>query len=152
MRCFFPGSFDPVTKGHMDIIRRAAALFDGVTVAVMINPAKKPLFSAEERVEMIKKCCKELPNVTVTSGSGFTYQLAKDCGCDVLLRSLRSGADADLEVQLAMGNRAVGDIDTVAMFTSAEYSYISSSLVREILAHHGDVSKLVPEEILEDMK
>lgn len=151
MRCFFPGSFDPITKGHMDIIRRAAALFDGVTVAVMINPAKKPLFSDEKRVEMIKKCCKELPNVSVVSGSGFTYQLAKDCGCDVLLRSLRGGADAELEVQLAMGNKSIGDIDTLALFTSPEVSYISSSLVREILAHHGDVSKLVPEEILNDI-
>ena len=147
MICLFPGSFDPPTMGHIDLVRRAAKLFDRVIVAVMINPDKKPLFTAEERVDLIGRCTRDLKNVEARAGSGLTLDLAREMGADVLLRGLRGEGDAGFEAQLAAANRHVGGIDTVAMFTSPEYSYISSTIVRDVIRHGGDLKGLVPPEI-----
>ena len=145
--CLFPGSFDPPTMGHVDLIRRASKLFDRVVVAVLVNADKKPMFTAEERVALIETCTAALPNVEVCAGSGLTLDLAREKGADVLLRGLRGEGDASFEAQLAAANRHVGGIDTLALFTSPEYSYISSTIVRDVLRHGGKLDGLVPKEI-----
>ena len=147
MICLFPGSFDPPTMGHVDLVRRAAKLFDRVIVAVMVNPDKKPLFTAGERVALIERCVKDLPNVEARAGMGLTLDLAREAGADVLLRGLRGEGDAGFASQLAAANRHVGGIDTVAMFTSPEYGYISSTIVRDVMRHGGPLRGLVPPEI-----
>lgn len=145
--CLFPGSFDPPTLGHADLIRRAAKLFDKVTVAVLVNSGKTPMYTTEERVALLKQCCAGLDNVAVTSGTGLTLELAKAVGADVLLRGIRGGMDAEIEAQLAAANRHVGDLDTLALFTAPQYGFISSTVVRDVLRHGGDLRGLVPEEI-----
>ena len=145
--CLFPGSFDPPTAGHADLARRAAKLFDRVIVAVMINPDKAPMFSAEERVALFERCVADLPNVEVCAGTGLTLALAREKGADVLLRGIRGEGDAGFEAQLAAANRHVGGIDTLALFTAPEYSYISSTIVRDVLRHGGSPAGLVPVEI-----
>ena len=145
--CVFPGSFDPPTMGHVDLIRRASKLFDRVVVAVLVNADKKPMFTAEERVALIATCTAALPNVEVCAGSGLTLDLAREKGADVLLRGLRGESDASFEAQLAAANRHVGGIDTLALFTSPEYSYISSTIVRDVVRHSGKLDGLVPKEI-----
>lgn len=149
MICLFPGSFDPPTMGHIDLVRRAAKLFDRVIVAVMINPDKKPLFTAEERVDLIRRCTADCPNVEARAGTGLTLDLARETGADVLLRGLRGEGDAGFESQLAAANRHVGGVDTLAMFTSPEYGYISSTIVRDVMRHGGPLKGLVPPEIEE---
>ena len=138
----FAGSFDPPTVGHIDLIERASRLFDHVTVAVMINAAKTPMFTAEERVDMLKECVSRLENVTVTAGTGLTLDLV---GADVLLRGIRGEGDAGMEASLAAGNRHVGGIDTLALFTAPQYGFISSTLVRDVIRHGGRLDGLVPE-------
>jgi len=145
--CLYPGSFDPPTLGHVDLIERAARLFDRVIVAVMINPAKKPMFSTEERVALLQDCVAGLDNVSVCAGSGLTLELARELGADVLLRGLRGEGDAGMEAQLAAANRQVGDIDTVALFTAPQYGFISSSIVRDVLRHGASPAGLVPRAI-----
>lgn len=145
----FAGSFDPPTVGHIDLIERASRLFDHVTVAVMINAAKTPMFTAEERVDMLKMCVSRLKNVTVTSGTGLTLDLAKAVGADVLLRGLRGEGDAGMEASLAAGNRHVGNIDTLALFTAPQYGFISSTLVRDVIRHGGRLGGLVPDCLIE---
>ena len=147
MICLFPGSFDPPTMGHIDLVRRAAALFDRVIVAVMINPDKKPLFTAEERVDLISRCTRDLKNVEARADSGLTLDLAREMGADVLLRGLRGEGDAGFEAQLAAANRHVGGVDTLALFTAPEYGYISSTIVRDVMRHGGSLKGLVPPEI-----
>ena len=148
MRCFFPGSFDPPTLGHIDLIRRAAALFEHVTVAVMVNADKHPMFTAEERAALLKACVGTLDNVDVRAGSGLTLELAREAGADVLLRGLRGESDASFEAQLAAANRHVGGIDTLALFTAPQYGFISSTVVRDVLRHGGRLDGLVPDELI----
>ncbi len=145
----FAGSFDPPTVGHIDLIERASRLFHHVTVAVMINAAKTPMFTAEERVDMLKMCVSRLNNVTVTSGTGLTLDLAKAVGADVLLRGIRGEGDAAMEASLAAGNRHVGGIDTLALFTAPQYGFISSTLVRDVIRHGGRLDGLVPDGLIE---
>lgn len=145
----FAGSFDPPTVGHIDLIERASRLFDHVTVAVMINAAKTPMFAADERADMLKECVSRLSNVTVTAGTGLTLDLAKSVGADVLLRGLRGEGDAGMEASLAAGNRHVGGIDTLALFTAPQYGFISSTLVRDVIRHGGRLDGLVPESLIE---
>lgn len=147
MICLFPGSFDPPTTGHVDLVRRAAVLFSRVIVAVMVNADKRPMFTAEERVALFARCVADLPNVEVCAGSGLTLDLAREKGADVLLRGIRGEGDAGLEAQLAAANRHVGGIDTLAMFTAPEYAYISSTIVRDVVRHGGPLGGLVPPEI-----
>lgn len=140
----FAGSFDPPTVGHADLIERASRLFDRVTVAVMINPAKRPMFSDDERVEMLRACASGLSNVTVCAGTGLTLDLAREVGADVLLRGLRGEGDAGMEASLAAANRHVGGIETLALFTAPQYGFISSSIVRDVIRHGGALTGLVP--------
>ena len=141
----YPGSFDPVTKGHLDIIKRAAKINDHLIVAVLINSAKHPLFTVEERVAMLQECCKNIPNVTVESFDGLTVEFAKKRHASVMVRGLRAVTDFENEIQLAHTNYAMmPEIETVFLATAIKWSYLSSTIVREA-AHYGqDVSRFVP--------
>ncbi len=143
----YPGSFDPVTYGHLDIIRRASSIFDELTVSVLNNNTKTPLFSVEERVRMLDEATKDLPNVTVDSFSGLLIDYADKKGVHVAIRGLRAITDFEYELQIAQTNRKFsdGNLDTVFLTTSLEYAYLSSSTVKEIASFNGDISKCVPE-------
>ena len=144
----YPGSFDPVTKGHLDIIKRAAKINDQLIVAVLINSAKNPLFTVEERVALLRECCKDIPNVTVESFDGLTVEFAKKRHASVMVRGLRAVTDFENEIQLAQTNHALmPGIETMFLATSIKWSYLSSTIVREA-AHYGqDVSKFVPSNV-----
>ena len=143
----YPGSFDPVTYGHLDIIRRASSIFDELTVSVLNNNTKTPLFSVEERVRMLEEATKDLPNVTVDSFSGLLIDYADKKGVHVAIRGLRAITDFEYELQIAQTNRKFsdGNLDTVFLTTSLEYAYLSSSTVKEIASFNGDISKCVPD-------
>ena len=143
----YPGSFDPVTYGHLDIIRRAAEIFDELTVSVLNNKTKTPLFSVEERVKMLEEATKDLPNVTIDSFSGLLINYAADKGIHVAIRGLRAITDFEYELQIAQTNRkfSSGKLDTVFLTTSLEYAYLSSSTVKEIASFNGDISECVPD-------
>ena len=140
----YPGSFDPVTNGHLDIIKRSSRMFDKVIVAVLVNSAKTPLFTVEERVALLRDACKNIPNVEVDSFNGLTVSFAKQKGATVMVRGLRAVTDFENEIQLAQTNHALmPGIETVFLATSIKWSYLSSTVVREA-AHYGhDVSKFV---------
>jgi len=143
----YPGSFDPVTYGHLDIIKRAADIVDHLTVAVLNNNTKTPLFSVEERVNILKEVTKDIPNVTIESFSGLLIDYAKKKDVHVSVRGLRAITDFEYELQIAQTNHKLsnGELDTIFLTTSLEYSYLSSSSVKEIASFHGDISQLVPE-------
>ena len=143
----YPGSFDPVTYGHLDIIKRAADIVDHLTVAVLNNNAKTPLFSAEERVNILKEVTKDIPNVSVESFQGLLIDYAKQKDIHVSVRGLRAITDFEYELQIAQTNHKLsnGQLDTIFLTTSLEYSYLSSSSVKEIASFNGDISQLVPE-------
>ncbi len=143
----YPGSFDPVTFGHLDIIRRAADIVDHLTVAVLNNKAKTPLFSVEERVNILKEVTKDIPNVSVESFEGLLTDYAKAKDIHVSVRGLRAITDFEYELQIAQTNRKLsnGELDTIFLTTSLEHSYLSSSSVKEIASFHGDISQCVPE-------
>lgn len=145
MKCaVYPGSFDPVTLGHMDIIKRASSLFDRLIIAVLNNRAKTPLFSVEERVKMLEDVTKDLPNVEVKSFGGMTVDFARECGANALVRGLRAITDFEYELQIAQLNRVMDpDIDTVFLTTNLKYAYLSSSSVKEVAAYGGDISHFV---------
>jgi len=139
-----PGSFDPPTNGHLDVVERCAGLFDRVLVAVVENPAKAPLFSAFERVEMLEKCTSRWTNVEVGSFSGLLVDYAAEQNIDVIVKGLRAMTDFDYEFQMSQMNRHLSGIVTLFVATKAEYGYLSSSLVKQVAALGGDVDKLVP--------
>ncbi len=141
----YPGSFDPITLGHMDVIKRAAELFDTLTVAVLYNSAKTPLFSVDERVNMLQEVCKNIPNVKVDSFSGLTADYVKATGCHAIIRGLRAVTDFEYELQMAQTNRKLApEADTIFLTTSLEYAYLSSTTVREVAYYGGDISQFVP--------
>ncbi|MFZ4584857.1 MAG: pantetheine-phosphate adenylyltransferase [Acidimicrobiia bacterium] len=141
-----PGSFDPVTNGHIDIIERTAGLFDQVIVAVIRNPQKsEPLFTLEERQDMLTEVVAHLPNVRIEFFKGLLVDFAQDHGASAIVKGLRAVSDYEYEMQMAQMNRSLSGIETVFVTTSPRYSFLSSSLVREIARFGGDVSKLVPE-------
>lgn len=142
----YPGSFDPVTYGHLDIIKRAAMVFDELIVSVLNNKAKTPLFSVEERVKMLTEATKDIPNVKIESFSGLLIDYAKEKNVHVAIRGLRAITDFEYELQIAQTNRKFsgGDLDTMFLTTSLEYAYLSSSTVREIAYYGGDISQCVP--------
>ena len=142
-RAVCPGSFDPITNGHLDIIKRASAHFDEVVVAVFINSTKQSLFSVEERIDMIKETTKNLPNIKVDSWSGLTVDYCKKNGIDVITKGLRAVSDFDYELQQAQVNLQAG-IDTMFMATDPAHSFLSSSLVTELAKYNGDISNMVP--------
>lgn len=143
----YPGSFDPLTFGHMDIIRRSANIFDELIVSVLNNKEKTPLFSVEERVKIIKEATKDIPNVKVESFSGLLIDYAKSKGIHVSVRGLRAITDFEYELQIAQTNHKLsgGELDTMFLTTSLEYAYLSSSGVKEIASFNGDISQCVPE-------
>jgi pantetheine-phosphate adenylyltransferase len=147
-----PGTFDPVTNGHVDIVQRAAALFDRVVVAVVENPGKEPLFSVAERVEMLREALSGLGNVEVESFSGLLVDHARSRGVGVIVKGLRAVSDFDYELQMAQMNRHLGEVETCFVPTSPRWSYLSSSLVKEVAGYGGDVSGLVPEQVLRRLK
>ena len=142
-RAVCPGSFDPVTYGHLDIIKRASAHFDEVVVAVFINSTKQSLFSVEERIAMIKETTQDLPNIKVDSWSGLTVEYCKKNNIDVITKGLRAVSDFDYELQQAQVNLQAG-VDTMFMATDPAHSFLSSSLVKELAKYNGDISKMVP--------
>jgi len=145
----FPGSFDPVTLGHLDLVRRAQALFGRVSVAIAANPEKTGLFSGRERVELFRGAVAGLPGVEVLEIEGLVVEAARKLGCDVIVRGVRSGTDFDYEISMARTNRALlPAIDTVLLAPPPEYAHISASLVRQIARMGGDVSSFVPENVL----
>ena len=146
----YPGSFDPITKGHLDILKNAAGIFDKVIIAVAHNSAKKGFLSVNERVKLIKESVKELKNVEVDAFEGLTIDYAKKQGANVLIRGLRAVSDFEYEMQLSQTNSALcEEIKTVFLITKPEYNFISSSTIREILANNGDISKFVSEPVFQ---
>ncbi len=150
-RAVYPGSFDPVTYGHLDIIRRAADIFDELIVSVLNNKAKTPLFSVEERVKILEEATKDLPNVQIDSFSGLLIDYAREKDLHVAVRGLRAITDFEYELQIAQTNRKFSgeELDTVFLTTSLEYAYLSSSTVKEIASFGGDISQCVPEFVAE---
>ena len=145
----YPGSFDPVTLGHLDIIKRSSKIVDRLIIGVLNNGAKKPVFTAEERVHMLELVIKDIPNAAVETFDGLTVEFAKSLGATVMFRGLRAVTDFEYEIQIAQTNHALNpDIDTVFLTTSVKYSYLSSSIVKEVASYEGDISKFVPGEIL----
>ncbi|MHA0286582.1 pantetheine-phosphate adenylyltransferase [Mycobacterium sp. C3-094] len=139
-----PGSFDPVTLGHVDIFERAAAQFDEVVVAVLVNPAKKGMFAVEERIEMIAETTSHLPNLRVESGSGLVVDFVRERGLTAIVKGLRTGTDFEYELQMAQMNKHVAGVDTFFVATTPRYSFVSSSLAKEVATLGGDVSDLLP--------
>jgi pantetheine-phosphate adenylyltransferase len=146
-RAVCPGSFDPVTNGHLDIIRRAARLFDEVTVGVLVNPAKQGLFSVDERLTMLNGVVGDLDNVKVESFEGLLVDFCRDHGIDAIVKGLRAVSDFDTELQMAQMNASLSGVDTVFVPTSPAWSFLASSLVKEVARFGGDVSGLVPSEV-----
>ena len=147
VRAVFPGSFDPITNGHLDVVRRGTKLFDELIIAVGTSPVKNQLFTPEERVEMISELTAEMPDVSVESFDGLTVEYAAQKEADVILRGLRSLTDVHYEFKLAMTNRAVAGIETVFVMTSEQYGFTSSTLIREVASLGGNISNLVPENV-----
>ena len=148
----YPGTFDPCTNGHLSIIRRTAAVFDRVYVAILNNSTKKPLFSLEERVAFLKRITADLPNVEIESFSGMLIDYVHQKGGQIIIRGLRAVSDFEYEFQMALTNRKLApDVETLFMATEAHYSYLSSSIVKEVAALGGCLDDLVPEEIREDI-
>ena len=149
----YPGSFDPITNGHLDIIKRASRVYDKVVVGVLSNKSKTPLFTAEERVDMIKRVTSELDNVEVDTFEGLLVDFAKSKNATVIVKGLRTVADFEYEFQMALLNKALNpEYETMFMMTDTKYSYISSSMVKELAGFHGDLTGFVPCDIIETIK
>jgi pantetheine-phosphate adenylyltransferase len=147
-RAVYPGSFDPVTNGHFDLIQRSAALFDKVVVAILRNTDKIPLFTVEERVEMLEEAIRDLPNVSVTSFAGLLVDYAEQLGASVIIRGIRAVSDYEYELQMALMNRRLSNkVETVFMLPAESYSFLSSKLVKEIAQLGGSIRGLVPAKV-----
>ena len=147
-----PGTFDPVTNGHLDIVERAARLFDRVVVAVVENPSKEPMFSLEERRQMLKESLSHLENVEVDSFSGLLVDYARDRGVGMVVKGIRAISDFDYELQMAQMNNQLAGVETCFIPTSPTWSYLSSSLVKEVARLGGEVGGLVPDHVLERLR
>lgn len=149
-RAIYPGSFDPVTNGHVDIILRSSKIVDKLIVGVLNNSAKKSLFSVEERVSMLKELTKDLPNVEVTSFDGLLVDYMREIDANIIVRGLRAVTDFEYELQLAQTNHIENtDIETIFLTTNLQYSYLSSTIVKEFASYGGDISKFVPEQFVD---
>ncbi len=148
----YPGSFDPVTYGHIDIIKRAAELVDELTVGVLCNNAKTPLFSLEERVRMLKEVTKDTPNVKIVPFEGLTVEFAKEIGANMIVRGLRAVTDFEYELMMSQTNHKMEPgVETIFLTTNLAYSYLSSSIVKEVASFGGDISQFVPETVMEQV-
>lgn len=149
----YPGSFDPITLGHIDVLKDGAQMFDKVIITVSNNISKNALLTVEERLNLIKQSVKDIPNVDVDSFDGLTVEYAKSKGATILLRGLRAVSDFEYEMQLSQTNRSLDEsIKTVFLITKPEYNFISSSSVKEILKNNGDISKFVPKPVNDYLK
>lgn len=150
----YPGSFDPITNGHLDIIKRASKIYDKVIVGVLNNPnKKKPMFSVEERIELIKSVTEDIPNVEADGFTGLLVDFAKANNAQVIVKGLRTVADFEYELQMALLNKALNpEYETVFLMTDTKYSYISSSMVKELAEFDGDLTGLVPDKIIDKVK
>ncbi len=152
-KAVYPGTFDPITNGHMDIIERAAAQFDELIVAVLRNSQKSPLFSVDERVNIIRNVTAHMPNVSVCSFEGLSVDFVRSCNATVMIRGLRAVTDFEIELQMAQTNRVIApDIDTMLMVTSLENAYLSSTIVRELASYKADIERFVPPFAAEQMR
>ena len=148
----YPGSFDPATYGHLDVIRRASVSFDKVIVGVLHNSAKSPLFSVEERVNILEKATKDMPNVTVKAFEGLSVNFARENHAQVIVRGLRAVTDFEFELQMAQTNRVLAPVvDTVFLTTSLEFAYVSSTIMKEVARFGGDLSSFAPAEIIQEL-
>ncbi|MGP1612077.1 MAG: pantetheine-phosphate adenylyltransferase [Catonella sp.] len=153
VKAVYPGSFDPVTNGHIDVIKRAAAIVDEVIIGVLVNKKKSPFFTMEERFEMLKKAVADIPNVRVKTFEGTTVDFAKENGAKIIVRGLRAVTDYENEMQIAQTNRQIcEEIETLFLITSLEYAFLSSTIVKEIASFGKDVSSWVPEAVEEKLK
>ena len=143
-RAVCPGSYDPATNGHLDILERASGLFDEVVVAVLVNKTKKGMFSIDERIEMLREVTSALPNIRIDSWHGLLVDYCRDNDIAAIVKGLRSVSDFDYELQMAQMNRELSGVETMLMPNNPLYSFLSSSLVKEVATYHGDVSHLVP--------
>lgn len=151
-KAIYPGSFDPITKGHLDIIERASKCYDQLYVAVMKNPNKNYTFNEDERVKLISKCVKNIKNVKVVVGNGLTVDFAKKLGCKTIIRGIRAVSDYEAELALATSNMMLNNkIETVLMVSSPELSFLSSSIAKEITINGGDIDKFIPKSIKKDV-
>ena len=152
-KAIFAGSFDPITNGHLDIIRRASKLLGELQIGILINPNKKALFTLEERVKLIEECTSDLENVKVISFDGLLVKYCEKNGIDALVRGIRSAADVDYELQMAHMNRELdSSIETIFLPSNTKFSFISSSLIKEVLSFGADIQNLVPEQVLRELK
>ena len=152
-RAIYPGSFDPVTYGHLDIINRSSKIVDELIIGVLKNKAKMPLFSVEERVKMLEDVTKDLPNVRVVPFDGLLVEFAKEMDAQIVIRGLRAVTDFEYELQMSQTNlKLEPQVETMFLTTSLEYSYLSSTIVREVAAFGGDISRFVPEAVINRKK
>jgi pantetheine-phosphate adenylyltransferase len=152
-KVLYPGTFDPVTNGHIDIIKRAGELFDGVAITVAINPGKTPLFTVEERVDMLHKSLADLDNITIDSFDGLIVDHAHEVGAVGILRGLRALSDFEYEFQMALMNRKLADdLTTIFLMPNEKYTYLNSSIVRNLASLNSDVSEFVPPAVVEKLK
>ncbi|KKW65322.1 phosphopantetheine adenylyltransferase [Mycolicibacterium elephantis] len=142
-----PGSFDPVTLGHVDVFERAAAQFDEVIIAVLVNPNKKGMFELDERIAMLEESTAHLPNVRAEAGEGLVVDFVKKHGYTAIVKGLRTGTDFEYELQMAQMNKHIAGVDTFFVATTPRYSFVSSSLAKEVASLGGDVSELLPEPV-----
>lgn len=149
MKAICPGSFDPVTNGHLDVFTRAAKIADEVVVAVLVNRSKAGMFSVEERIEILTHVTADLPNVRIDSFHGLLVDYCRDNGIEAIVKGLRAISDFDYELQMAQMNHRLGEVETLFVSTNPQYSYLSSSLIKEVARHGGDVSGLVPQAVLD---
>ena len=153
VKAVYPGTFDPVTNGHIDIIRRAANVVDSLVIVVSVNSGKNPVFSMEERMDIIREVVKDIPNVSVIKFEELTVSCAKELGASIIIRGLRAVTDYENEMQLAQTNRYLDEnIETMFMATSKEYSFLSSTVVKELAYYGADISALVPEVVEQRLK
>lgn len=153
MIAVYPGSFDPVTNGHIDIIQRAAKLTDTLYVAVLTNPSKKPFFTVDERISLLEKVTEDIPNVKIEPFSGLLIDYAEKIGAKIIFRGLRAVSDYEYELQMALANKKLkGDTETLFMVANSKYSFLSSSLVKEIATFGGDLTGMVPDFVISEVE
>jgi pantetheine-phosphate adenylyltransferase len=153
VKALYPGTFDPPTNGHVDLIQRGAKIFDHLTVAILVNPVKNPLFTVEERVEMLKEATRSLGNVSIATFNGLMVEFAQHIGASAVLRGIRAISDYEHEFQMALMNRRLApEIETVFLQPAGRYSFVSSRMVKEVVSFGGDVSGLVPPNVLKRLR
>jgi pantetheine-phosphate adenylyltransferase len=153
VKALYPGTFDPPTNGHVDLIQRGARIFDELVVAILINPVKNPLFTVEERVEMLQEATRTLGNVSIATFDGLMVEFARQQGASVVLRGIRAISDYEYEFQMALMNRRLApEVETVFLQPAGRYSFVSSRMVKEVFSVNGDVSGLVPANVLKRLR